>query len=212
LRELQANLKQDYDSLGNAFRALDADGSGKIGKDEIAKILESLNVGEARSKAILAAADKDGDGEIEFDEFKQAFAPEDQAWGQDGLTKNQLRGQMLRLKDHVDTKFRYVHEAFRNMDEDHGGEISAEELAEGLANNFNLGLNKAHLAQLVDEFDTDHDGKITYAEFAQKLRERAESAEGGNFFIGKFEKAGPQLRQFSADRNLNFGVDFDTGA
>ena len=50
-----------------AFLALDKDGSGKIGKDEIKHILNSEN--DEKIDELIKKIDKNGDGEIDYNEF-----------------------------------------------------------------------------------------------------------------------------------------------
>jgi calcium-dependent protein kinase len=63
------------DVCWQAFRVFDMDGSGTIDKTELSKVLESeevqevLGIDSASLKEILSEVDKNGDGEIDFDEF-----------------------------------------------------------------------------------------------------------------------------------------------
>lgn len=61
-----------------AFRVFDLDGNGKITKEELSTVLgsgaasnieEALGVDKAEIERIIAEADQDGDGELDFDEF-----------------------------------------------------------------------------------------------------------------------------------------------
>ena len=59
------------DKLEAAFRAFDKDGSNSISTDEIRNV---LGVGETVSEAvwdeIIAEVDSNGDGNVDFDEFR----------------------------------------------------------------------------------------------------------------------------------------------
>ena len=67
--------------------------------------------------------------------------------------------------------------AFRTFDEDHSGYIGREELEHGIQH-FNMTIPHEHVKQIVDQLDTDHDGKISYAEFARLLHsQEAQSAD-----------------------------------
>jgi len=65
------------DILWGAFRVFDLDGNGKISKEELSKVLGNLEgnavlgglKGLSNAGALIAEVDKDGDGEIDFDEF-----------------------------------------------------------------------------------------------------------------------------------------------
>ena len=67
----QIFLRDDY--LRTAFDMFDKDGSGKIDKDELIKILQGDDSKETITKeeatAWIAEVDLNGDGEIDFDEF-----------------------------------------------------------------------------------------------------------------------------------------------
>ena len=56
-------------------------------------------------------------------------------------------------------------------------ELSGEELEHGIQH-FNMTIPHEHVKQIVDQLDTDHDGKISYAEFARLLHsQEAQSAD-----------------------------------
>jgi len=57
------------DVLMRAFRALDLDKSGAISAGELRQALEKFGLGGDDADALLASADKDGDGKLDFDEF-----------------------------------------------------------------------------------------------------------------------------------------------
>jgi len=63
------------DVCWGAFRVFDLDGNGKISKEELKKVLGSLEEGDASKivgqniEQLIAEVDTDGDGEIDFDEF-----------------------------------------------------------------------------------------------------------------------------------------------
>jgi len=61
------------ENLRKAFEHFDEDGSGSITKDELRKALEAsgtaADLSEAELDAIIADADKDGDGLIDYEEF-----------------------------------------------------------------------------------------------------------------------------------------------
>merc|ERR1712087_514261 len=73
---------ENHDALWSAFKAFDRDGDGKISKSELVAVLsrqttsDALNPKKAVTRScshvsdILNDFDKDGDGEIDFEEFK----------------------------------------------------------------------------------------------------------------------------------------------
>ncbi len=55
--------------MARAFAAFDGDGDGSITKEELAKGLAAAGVTGAEVDDIVAEADADGDGLIDYDEF-----------------------------------------------------------------------------------------------------------------------------------------------
>lgn len=70
-----ANIDKDRllqeDLLNDAFKLFDIDGSGSISVEELKKVLGANSaIEEEEWEEILAEVDDDGNGEIEFNEFK----------------------------------------------------------------------------------------------------------------------------------------------
>merc|ERR1712050_243967 len=70
--------EKDYlreDACWNAFSFFDRDGDGRISLEELRQVLSSHNlqqeVGQARLELALREVDRNGDGEIDFDEFME---------------------------------------------------------------------------------------------------------------------------------------------
>ncbi|KAI9257587.1 hypothetical protein EDC94DRAFT_614900 [Helicostylum pulchrum] len=62
----------DTDDLQEAFKVFDADGNGVIDRNELHKVMSSLNetLTEQELDAMIREADINGDGQISFEEFK----------------------------------------------------------------------------------------------------------------------------------------------
>lgn len=90
----------------------------------------------------MNAADVDGDGTIDYQEF--------------------LAATMHFSKVN---KEEYLMKAFQHFDADGSGYITREELVQGLQ-----GLNSGDLTKILDEVDKDNDGRIDYEEFAFMMR------------------------------------------
>ena len=70
--------KDDQETLREAFKMLDKDGSGCIDKDELRDLLRNFSAaGEELSpediEAMIAESDVDGDGQVSFDEFAKVM-------------------------------------------------------------------------------------------------------------------------------------------
>ena len=75
------NGKKDEseETLREAFKILDKDGSGEITKDELRGVLNAFSqsgeeISDADIDAMIKEADVDGDGSISFDEVRHAAA------------------------------------------------------------------------------------------------------------------------------------------
>jgi len=69
---IDKQVYQERDVMWNAFRTFDLDGNGKIEPHELKQIMESnnnVNLSDAKVKALVTEADKNGDGKIDFEEF-----------------------------------------------------------------------------------------------------------------------------------------------
>lgn len=76
LNKVQILITNQFDSPENAFSFFDKDRDGKLKKSEIVKLLKEAEVsgfirGIVASK-LIEGYDKDGDGLIDWDEFKTA--------------------------------------------------------------------------------------------------------------------------------------------
>merc|ERR1712025_303440 len=59
--------------LESLFKEKDKDGSGKLNKAEIKQMLDDMGV-KGNAEKILNESDKNGDGEVDFNEFLAAWA------------------------------------------------------------------------------------------------------------------------------------------
>ncbi|XP_035697589.1 troponin C, skeletal muscle-like isoform X1 [Branchiostoma floridae] len=103
--------KEQVEELQMAFSIFDRDGSGEISTQNLGTILKQCGLNPSRDEldAIMAEADEDGSGTMDFDEFLELMAK-----------------QMHQDQYEVDE--REVRAAFRIFDKDNDGFISIEEL------------------------------------------------------------------------------------
>lgn len=72
LNTLGVDSKEVMENLKDAFSVYDIDGNGSITADELFKVLKSLGdeCTLAECKKMISGVDSDGDGMIDFEEFK----------------------------------------------------------------------------------------------------------------------------------------------
>lgn len=98
----------------------------------------------------MNAADVDGDGTIDYQEFLGATI------------------HLSKLN-----KEEYLMKAFKHFDADNSGFITRSELIEGLK-----GMGSTDLEKIIDEVDKDNDGNINYEEFCIMMREQSDDVPG----------------------------------
>lgn len=78
IKKIQIVLTKHFDSPQDAFNFFDKNGDGKLSKKEVVKLLKEAEIngfirGLVGSK-LIEGYDKDGDGKIDWEEFKTAVA------------------------------------------------------------------------------------------------------------------------------------------
>lgn len=130
----------------NAFQLIDENGDGRITKEELTKGLKeydpTIENPEEYVEKIFNSIDTDNNGFLEFEEFARVI-----------IDKKQL------LTDDI------IKYAFSFFDKDKSGEITVEELYEIFGSK-----NADKIKQLVDEVDTDKNGKIDFNEFKEMMK------------------------------------------
>ncbi|XP_052202314.1 calcium-dependent protein kinase 29-like [Diospyros lotus] len=148
LKVIAENLpKEEIQGLRQVFENMDTDGSGTITYEELKTGLHTLGskLSDAEIKALMNAADIDNSGTIDYVEFITA-------------TMHQHR---------LDTEQNLL-VAFRFFDKDDSGFITRDELRQAM-NQYGMG-DKATIDQVLDDVDTDKDGRINYEEFAEMMK------------------------------------------
>ena len=150
--------------LGGVFRDMDADGSGTLDRGEIRATLERLGVRMSRSELIdvmefFGAGPR---GEIPYDDFVKFALKRDPATARIAArVKDEIDRLAARRRAPLDYRG-----AFREIDSDGSGAIDAREFGKAMKN-LGLRLSSAELRQLVNLFDANGDGRISYREFVE---------------------------------------------
>jgi len=145
--------------LAGCFRDLDADRSGTLDRTEIRDALERVGV-ELSRKDLVEVMDFFGGSEVPYEAFV-AFALK-----QDPVTTriaSKVRNEIERLAERDGRPPDYKG-AFRELDDDDSGELDQEEFRTAMRN-LGLRLSSQELRQLVNLFDSDGDGAVSYREF-----------------------------------------------
>ncbi len=124
-----------------AFQLIDENGDGRITKEELIKGLklydEKVSDPAGEVEKIFNSIDTDKNGFLEFEEFARVLIDK----------KKLITNDIIKF-------------TFNFFDTDRSGEITLDELIDIFGKN-----NEEHLVQLVNEVDTDKNGKIDFEEF-----------------------------------------------
>ncbi|XP_039824668.1 calcium-dependent protein kinase 25-like isoform X2 [Panicum virgatum] len=142
--------EEEITGLKEMFKNIDKDNSGTITLDELknglAKHGTKLSDGEIQQ--LMEAADADGNGLIDYDEFVTAT----------------VHMNKLDREEHLYTAFQY-------FDKDNSGEELEQALKE-------QGLYDADkIKEVISDADSDNDGRIDYSEFVAMMRKGTAGAE-----------------------------------
>ena len=140
--------EQEINELSESFLALDLNKDGVISYDELLdgyrRIMPDAKAKEEADK-VMRAADKDGNGEIDYSEFLLSSFSKDRLLSQDNLRT-----------------------AFKSLDEDGSGQISLAELKHVFAIKGSEE-GEAQWQKLILEADTSGDGEIDFYEFVNLM-------------------------------------------
>eukprot|EP01029_Cantina_marsupialis_P028671 TRINITY_DN777860_c0_g1_i1.p1 TRINITY_DN777860_c0_g1~~TRINITY_DN777860_c0_g1_i1.p1 ORF type:complete len:1044 (-),score=324.99 TRINITY_DN777860_c0_g1_i1:749-3778(-) len=195
--KLVNKVTEKFSKVQNAFRSVDVDHSGSISYDEFREALErfGIRVSDEEFKILVKRYDTDGDGMIQYREFNDRFGavlhPKQTADIIDQSDVGAARRRALlrahasasaakpgvkqvveeiqsKLAAKVFEQFSKVRSSFRTFDLNGDGRISRSEFKTVMAR-FGLQLSESELDALMDEYELDEDGNITYEEFAEKF-------------------------------------------
>lgn len=148
LKVIAENLSdEDIKGLQQMFKNMDTDGSGTITYEELKTGLSRLGskLTEAEVKQLMDAADVDKSGTIDYIEFVTAT----------------MHRHKLERDEHLLKAFQY-------FDKDDSGYITRDELKHAMTQ-YGMG-DEATINEVLDDVDTDKDGRINYDEFVAMMR------------------------------------------
>lgn len=147
------------DELREVFKVFDADGDGKITKSELGCVLRSLgdDLSEEELALMVEAADKDGDGCIDLQEFISLNTFD----AADGTAIAACEGIFPATDD--------LKDAFRIFDADMDGKISAQELHKVLTSLGDAECTIDDCRQMIRGVDKDGDGFVDFQDFRRMM-------------------------------------------
>jgi centrin-3 len=144
-RQPRVELTEDQRlEIKEAFDIFDSDKSGSIDRHELRVAMRAMGFDVSKNEIleIMEAKDPSNTGSINFQAFQEVV------------------GEKMAQRDPIDE----IHKAFALFDDDHTGKISLKNLRR-VARELGEGMTDDELQAMIDEFDTDHDGQISEAEF-----------------------------------------------
>ena len=179
---------------GGLFDVIDADNGGDLDEEETKRYLKAMGVPEnqldQRWKTMLTAADTDGDGLIDRDEFL-AYILKGEELTADGAFANEEREAelteaiiMLQMihHHHMGPAAELAGALFDVIDADGGGDLDEQETKKFLSV---MGVEDKDLSDrwkvMLTAADTDGDGTIDRAEFLTYILKDEELTEDGGF-------------------------------
>ena len=160
-------LKNNFKSLQQAFKRMDADRDGRLSRDEFRKGVEQrlkLRLPSRLLEEVIRIADKGRDGFIDYEDFLEMFSKADRkdvAGKDDGLSDEEITQRIMSAKLNIA-------QIFRDMDDNGDGVLSPEELAKGFSD-MKLDLGKQRVLKFMASMDIDGTRTIDYREFLRKL-------------------------------------------
>jgi centrin-3 len=144
-RQPRVELTEDQRlEIKEAFDIFDSDKSGSIDRHELRVAMRAMGFDVSKNEIleIMEAKDPDNTGSIKFQAFQEVV------------------GEKMAQRDPLDE----IRKAFALFDDDHTGKISLKNLRR-VARELGEGMTDDELQAMIDEFDADHDGQISEAEF-----------------------------------------------
>lgn len=136
--------EDEIEEIREAFNLFDTDGNGTIDPKELKEAMQSLGF-EAKNQTIyqiIADIDKDGTGDIDFEEFLDLMTA--------GISNTDSKED--------------VQKVFNLFDDDKTGYISLQNLKR-VSRDLGETMSDAELLEMIERADADEDGQISFEEF-----------------------------------------------
>ncbi|KAG2274092.1 hypothetical protein Bca52824_056647 [Brassica carinata] len=150
LRVIAEHLSvEEAAGIKEAFEMMDVNKRGKINLEELKYGLQKAGqqIADADLQILMEATDVDGDGTLNYGEFVAVS---------------------VHLKKMANDE--HLHKAFNFFDQNQSGYIETEELREALNDELDETSSEEVIAAIMQDVDTDKDGRISYEEFAAMMK------------------------------------------
>ncbi|KAG2300541.1 hypothetical protein Bca52824_037013 [Brassica carinata] len=150
LRVIAEHLSvEEAAGIKEAFEMMDVNKRGKINLEELKYGLQKAGqqIADADLQILMEATDVDGDGTLNYGEFVAVS---------------------VHLKKMANDE--HLHKAFNFFDKNQSGYIETEELREALNDELDDSSSEEVIAAIMQDVDTDKDGRISYEEFAAMMK------------------------------------------
>lgn len=146
--------EEEIHGLKQMFNNIDTDRSGSITFEELKTGLARLGskLSETEIKQLMDAADIDKNGTIDYTEF---------------ITATMHRHKLEKEEN--------LFKAFQFFDKDQSGFITRDELRQAMTQ-YGMG-DDATIDEIIDDVDTDKDGRINYEEFVAMMRQGVQDSD-----------------------------------
>jgi Ca2+-binding EF-hand superfamily protein/rhodanese-related sulfurtransferase len=167
--------------LRYSFDALDGDGNGALDFDELVFVCRKINPGkgveEARSQ--LAWMDKDGDGQVDQDEYVTAMLEIMQDVDEETFVSG-VRRVLTAIKFAKADRLEKLKMVFERVDEDDSGELDRDELTK-LAVALVPGGDEVKVRKTMKWLDANGDAAVSFEEFKGPMIEATEGLDDDQF-------------------------------
>eukprot|EP00520_Triparma_pacifica_P017208 CAMPEP_0118661536 /NCGR_PEP_ID=MMETSP0785-20121206/16332_1 /TAXON_ID=91992 /ORGANISM="Bolidomonas pacifica, Strain CCMP 1866" /LENGTH=1313 /DNA_ID=CAMNT_0006554983 /DNA_START=25 /DNA_END=3962 /DNA_ORIENTATION=- len=208
-------ISTEFENVYEAFMAIDIHREGFITRDELKDVLDNFafKMSSTQFEALVNVFDTDHDGRISYEEFLQQVKYCDDISAQeeeDARMKEMLefdkspaaqrRLQKMKNRTRKVTSYEFlmekiweksssIHEAFKMMDKDRSGSLSAGEL-KALLDSYCYKVPDEIFANMLSLFDADGDGEISYHEFMAQVKRSVAGDSGYTPDMGSVESGG----------------------
>ena len=145
--------KEKITQYRNEFLLLDTDGDGTVSCVELATVLRTMRVKfkltEGGINKMIKELDKDGSGTITVEEYMNNM--------KDKTNKDCIHRALIQRSS--------IRRDFHKYDADGSGFITRDELKQVLKKRSNMDFSEQQLQAMLDDADSNSDGRINYEEF-----------------------------------------------